>query len=63
MLNVAGVAHQAMRHSEIKLTMKNYADSNQIDVAGANRPISLTGRRCESAKLCLEFAANEANSC
>ncbi len=39
MLNVAGVAprvaQQAMRHSDIKLTMKNYTDSNQIDVAGA----------------------------
>lgn len=24
-----------MRHSDIKLTLKNYTDSNQIDVAGA----------------------------
>ncbi len=39
MLNVARethrVAQQAMRHSDIKLTMQTYTDANQLDVASA----------------------------
>ena len=39
MLNVAGVAPrvapQAMRHSDIKLTMKHYTDTELLDVSSA----------------------------